>query len=428
MKRVVIGLIGLGTVGQGVVKVLNKQSGFFRSKLDLDLTLKHVVDIDPSRKKLFKFARGVFHSDAAKVIDDPEVEIVIELIGGLDAARDYILRAIRKGKDIITANKALLAEKGDEIFSAAAKNGVTIGFEAAVCGGVPVIMGFREGLIANEIDEVMAILNGTSNYILTEMVNNGTAYADALADAKRLGYAEADPTLDVGGMDAAHKIALLSRIGFVRKFRFRDIYVEGIQNLKVEDLLVARDYGYKVKLVAIARSRGERLDIRVHPTLLKENFPLARIDGVNNAVLIEGDAVRKIVFAGPGAGMMPTASAVVSDIISTALNRASEGFETLIAPRERVELLPIGEVECSYYVHHTVRDMPGVLAQIAGIFARNGISIRTVLQRPSDRRRRTPVMIMTHKTREKNLRTAVAAIDRLKCTITKTAFIRVEEG
>ena len=424
-----VGLVGFGTIGAGVVKILNEDSEALRAKTGIRLVLKQICDTDLTTDRGVAPPDGTLTSDLDALLGDPEIEVVIELVGGTTVAKDITLAAIAAGKSVVTANKALLAEAGRELFQAAREKGVSISFEASVGGGIPVIAAIRDGLIANDIESIIGIVNGTCNYILSRMAAEGTAYADALADAQRLGYAESNPRLDVEGIDSAHKLAILSALGFAADFPYGEIHVEGITGTDATDVAYAAELGYTLKLLAIGKSIGNELELRVHPTLLPSEHPLASVHDVFNAICVRGSAVGETMFYGRGAGQMPTASAVVADLVDILLGKAKHTFE-------RMRLLPgrtasrrvrsIDEIESRYYLRFNALDRPGVLARIAGEFGHHSISIASVIQKERHATRAVPLVIMTHLAREANLRQAIAAIEPYEVTEGPPALIRVE--
>ena len=424
-----VGLVGFGTVGSGVVKILLESAARLCAKTGIELVLKRICDLDVTTDRGVAVPDGVLTTSLDDVLDDPEIAVVIELVGGTTFAKDLILRAIAAGKDVVTANKALLAEAGRELFQAARERGVSISFEASVGGGIPVIAAVRDGLIANDIQSIVGILNGTCNYILTRMAAEGASYHDALAEAQQLGYAEADPTLDVGGTDSAHKLAILSAIGFAADFHYHEIYVEGIAATDPTDIQYAAELGYTLKLLAIGKRLGNELELRVHPTLLPNEHPLASVHDVFNAVCVTGSAVGETMFYGRGAGQMPTASAVVADLVDILLGKAKHTFERLRLLPGRTESLrvrQIDEVEARYYLRFSALDRPGVLARIAGEFGRHDISIASVIQKERHATQAVPLVIMTHHAREANLRQALAAIEPHGVVEGQPVVIRVE--
>lgn len=422
-----VGIIGFGTVGSGTVKVLLRNRELLRSRLGFGLDLKYVADLDVKRDRGVELPAGVLVKDADRVLADPEIDIVVELIGGTKAARDIILEAIKNKKHVVTANKALLATAGNEIFAEAAKHGVQVGFEASVAGGIPIIKVLREGLVANNIASLYGIINGTANYILTKMTEEGREFRDALADAQRLGYAEADPTFDVEGIDAAHKLTILASLAYGIPLSFGEVYTEGITRLSPLDIRFAMELGYRIKLLAIAKTSGGEVELRVHPTMVPEAYPIAKVDGVFNAVFVRGDAVGDALFYGRGAGDMPTASAVVADL-------ADIGGQILSGARKPphaagispMKIRKIEDISSMYYFRFSALDRPGVLSKISGIFGRNNISIASVLQKGRRVGEAVPLVILTHSAFERDIRRAVAEIDTLDVVADRTHYIRVE--
>ena len=433
MKRIKIGLIGFGTIGTGVVKILQKNSAVIRQRLGASLELKRIADLDITTARDVTVRRELLTTDAAQVLDDPGIDIVIELMGGIEPARKFILRAIKNGKHVVTANKALLAEHGDEIFRAAAASGVDVAFEGSVGGGIPIIRALREGLSANNILGIFGILNGTSNYILSRMTEESEQFEDILKDAQNHGYAEADPTLDIEGIDTAHKLAILANLAYGKKINLKKIYTEGISKITPLDIEFARELGYKIKLLAICRGSGLEIDVRVHPTLIPDGHLLSRIDGTFNAIFLQGDAVGPCMLYGRGAGMMPTGSAVVSDVMELSRNLI-KGITQRMLPLEKAALKEIKiksmqDIQTRYYLRFSAIDKPGVLASIAGVLGRHQISIHSVVQR--GRRTRggaVPVFMLTHEARESDLQKALKEMHRLSILRAKTVFIRMEES
>ena len=424
-----VGLVGFGTVGSGVAKLLLERSAQLRAKTGIEVVLRRICDLDLTTDRGVAVPEGVLTQDLAAVMDDGEIEVVVELIGGTTVAKEVIERAIAAGKGVVTANKALLAEAGRGLFKAAHERGVPIAFEASVGGGIPIIAALRDGLIANDIERIVGIVNGTCNYILTRMAAEGTSYGDALAEAKRLGYAESDPTLDVGGGDSAHKLAILAGLGFAADFRFDQIHVEGIAQTDPTDIAYAAELGYTLKLLAIGKRFGDELELRVHPTLLPDEHPLASVHDVFNGICITGSAVGQTMFYGRGAGQMPTASAVVADLVDILLGKAKRTFDRLRLFPGRTESLrvrPIDETESRYYLRFAALDRPGVLAKIAGEFGRHDISIASVIQKERHATQAVPLVIMTHQAREADLRHALAAIEPHGVVEGHPVVIRVE--
>ena len=433
MKTIAIGLIGFGTIGTGVVKVLQKNAAIIRQRLGIPLVLKRIADLDITSARSVSVSKKLLTANALQVIDDPEIDIIVELMGGIQPAKQFILRALKNGKQVVTANKALLAECGAEIFRTAAAHGVDVAFEGSVGGGIPVIRAVREGFSANHLLGIFGILNGTSNYILSRMTEQNESFEKVLLDAKQQGFAEADPTLDVEGIDAAHKLAVLINLAYSRNIKLSNIYTEGISEITPLDIEFARELGYKIKLLAICRGNGEEIDARVHPTLIPEGHLLSQVSGTFNAIFLQGDAVGPCMLYGKGAGMMPTASAVVSDIIDLSRN-IQKGISQRILPaavtaRKDIRVRNIRNIQTRYYLRFSAVDKPGVLAKIASILGRNHISIHSVVQR--GRRMRggaVSIFMFTHEARESNLQKALRQMGRLSILRGKTMCIRIEEG
>ena len=431
MRQIGVGLVGWGTVGCGVVQVLRENADVIESRLGVPLVLKRVADLDLDRERPVTVPPEKLTRNVDDIFKDPEIQIVIELIGGLKAAKTVIRTAIESGKHVVTANKALLAHDGNELFGFAQQKGLSIGFEASVGGGIPLIKSLREGLASNRIGAIFGILNGTANYILTRMTEDKLSFADALKGAQTLGYAEADPTLDIEGIDTAHKLAIASAIAFGAPIEFDRVHIEGISGIDPLDIQYAEEFGYRLKLLAIARNRGGRLEMRVHPTLIAREHVLASVKGAYNAVHIEGNAVGDIMLYGMGAGMMPTGSAVVSDLIDVArdiLNKTPGRIPSLAFLPDRLQKLdikPISDVSTSYYFRFLALDMPGVLSKISGILGEHRISIAAVIQkgRHTDS---VPVVMITHDALESSVRKALDEIDNLDVVVAPTVLIRIE--
>ncbi|MDX1375529.1 MAG: homoserine dehydrogenase [Burkholderiales bacterium] len=434
MRPIRVGLLGIGTVGGGTWDVLGRNAGEIRRRAGRAIRITRVAD------KAVKRARGIVRggaevvADAYKVTRAPDIDIVVELIGGTRVARDLVLDAIAHGKHVVTANKALLAKHGTRIFKAAQKAGVMVAFEAAVGGGIPIIKAVREGLTANRIEWIAGIINGTSNFILSEMRDKGLSFEAALADAQARGYAEADPSFDVGGVDAAHKLTILSALAFGIPMQFARAYTEGIARLTREDIAYAEALGYRIKLLGITRRARHGIELRVHPTLVPAKRLIANVEGVMNAILVKGDAVGATMYYGAGAGSQPTASAVVADLVDvTRLITADPGHRVphlAFQPDRlsRTPILPIGEVETAYYLRMRVLDRPGVLADITRILAACRISIDAMVQKePGRGEERVDIVLLTHLAREKNVDAAIARIQRLRTVIGRVTRIRLEE-
>ena len=451
-KGLGVGLIGLGTIGTGVAKVLARNAEAIHGRLGFPLRLARVADLDLGRDRGVDL-RGVrFDADAAGLIDDPAVDLVVELIGGYDAARRLILRALERGKPVVTANKALLALHGKEIFEASRRAGADVAFEASVGGGIPILRSLREGLAANRILSVHGIINGTTNFVLTEMERSGAPFEVVLKRAQELGYAEAEPSFDVDGIDAAHKITLLAAMAFGAELTFKEVPTEGIRHLTPLDLDSAREFGYRVKLLGITRLREDgaairaseraRIEVRVHPTMIPASSLLASVDGAMNAIAVHGDAVGRTLFYGAGAGEMPTASAVVADLMELA-REVARGNAGRVAPLAYLPeslqprpIVPLGELFGRYYLRFTAADRPGVLSHVAGILGENEISIESVIQKgrghvraddPAGVRGSVPIVVLTHPAQEAAVRRALDAIDALPDVTDATRLVRIEE-
>ncbi|MGB7573202.1 MAG: homoserine dehydrogenase [Thermodesulfobacteriota bacterium] len=433
MREIKVGLIGFGTVGSGVVRILQKNSRLIEKRMGAKLVVKRIADIDLKKDRGVKVKPGVLTRRAEDVIKDPEIDIVMELMGGVEPAKTFILEAIRNKKHIVTANKALLALHGDEIFREAHRFGVDVNFEASVGGGIPLIRSIKEGLVANRIHSIFGILNGTSNYILSKMTDEGGDFKEVLKEAQEKGYAEADPTYDIEGIDAAHKLAILTRLAFGTPLRFKDIFIGGISEITPLDIQFSREFGYRIKLLAIAKMEKGRIEAHVHPTMIPEAHLLSTVEGVFNAIYIKGDAVGPALFYGQGAGQMPTGSAVVSDLVELGRNvliQASGRRVPLLSFQEwAIEEIPLkkmDDVMMPFYMRFSALDRPRVLSKISGILGKNDISISAVIQKGRQVNGAVPVVMMTHEAKEKNVRRALKEINRLGVILGKTMFIRVE--
>jgi homoserine dehydrogenase len=407
-------------------------AGLILRRVGVPIELIRVADLDVTRDRGISLPPGVLVNDAKQVLSDPDVHIVVELVGGYEFAKRLILDAIAAGKNVVTANKALLALHGEEIFAAASRKGVDIGFEASVGGGIPVIHALKEGLAANAIQSIYGIINGTSNYILSRMTNEGKGFAETLTEAQKAGYAEADPTFDVAGTDSAHKLAILVNLGFGTPVNFKDLYTEGITHITEHDITYAREFGYTIKLLGIAKLADGEVEARVHPTMLGADSPLAKIEGVYNAIQLIGDAVGDVVLSGRGAGDLAAGSAVVSDIIAAGRNLLKGGVGRVppasFQPEERrpLRMRPMEEIRSLYYLRFMVIDRPGVLAQIAGELGRCGISIASMLQKGRREGQTVPIVIKTHMARERDVQTALTQINRMSFMSEPTTLIRIE--
>lgn len=431
MKTVNIGLIGAGTIGCGVYKILRDNSDIIQKRTGINLNLAKIADIDIERKRPVDIPREFFTTDAGEIMADDSISIVIELVGGTTVAKDFILESIKNGKNIVTANKALIAHHGDEIFREAREKGVTVAFEASVGGGIPIIKASHESYVANNIVSIHGIMNGTCNYILYKMSEEGREFNDVLKQAQKEGYAEADPAFDIDGIDAAHKLSIMIMLSYGVFLKFEDIYVEGIRNIKPIDLSFADQLGYKIKLLAIAKAKGSGIEAGVYPALVPKGTQLADVSGAFNAIHLVGDAVGPTMLYGMGAGMMPTASAVVGDVVGIARNTAKENSSDnprIYAERSEVKLLNIRESRNKYYLRFQVEDRPGTLGRITSILGKNGISIESVIQKGRETNGgEVPVIIMTHESLEKDLINALEQIENSELPSTENIYIRIEE-
>jgi homoserine dehydrogenase len=436
-SEVRIGLLGLGTVGAGVVKILQTRRHMLEERTGARLTLAAVADTDLTRAREGLDLKSLpLTGEADRVLADPSIHIVIELVGGLEPARSFISRALAAGKHVVTANKALLAHHGVELYDEARRASVALGFEAAVAGGIPLIRAVKDGLVANQVLSLAGIVNGTCNYILSKMTDEGLDFSLVLKEAQAHGYAEADPTLDIEGMDSAHKLQILVALAFRTFVDLKHIHTEGISRVTAQDIDYARELGYRIKLLAIAKATpaeapgGAGVEARVHPTMIPAASPLAAVSGVFNGIFLTGDAVGDLMFYGRGAGQMPTASAVLSDVIEIA-RRIAHGIPSLAIELPSVGLTPLPltpmeAIRCCYYLRVTAQDRPGVLSRVAGILGENDISIANVIQKGRGIREAVPVVMLTHEARERDMRAALAKIDRLRDVAAATTMIRVE--
>ncbi|MGA1691196.1 MAG: homoserine dehydrogenase [Sedimenticolaceae bacterium] len=434
MKPVKVGLLGLGTVGGGTLNVLVRNAQEIARRAGREIVVSHAAarDYDPSQLEGLDDVE--ICSDAFDVVANPEVDIVVELIGGYSPAKELVMKAIENGKHVVTANKALIALHGNEIFTAAQKQGVTVAFEAAVAGGIPIIKALREGLSANHINWIAGIINGTGNFILTEMKEKGRDFADVLKEAQELGYAEADPTFDVEGIDAAHKLTILASLAFGIPLQFEKCFTEGISKIEPQDVTYAEEFGYRIKHLGVTRKTEAGVELRVHPTLIPEKRLIANVNGVMNAVLVNGDAVGPTLYYGAGAGSLPTASAVVADVIDVARALTTDPTNRVphlaFQPGELSDtpVLSMDDVETAYYLRMTVEDKAGVLAAIAGILSEAGISIDAMQQKePGDADDYVPLVMLTHNVREAAMNTAIAKIEGLAAVRGSVTRIRVEQ-
>jgi homoserine dehydrogenase len=432
MKQIHIGLLGFGTVGSGVAKILLENREVIESRLGASLALKWIADLDLERDRGVGVDASLLTTDAEMVVDDPEVDIVVELIGGYEPAKSFILKAIENGKHVVTANKALLAAHGDEIFSAASRKGVEVGFEASVGGGIPLIRSLKEGMVADRIESLFGILNGTANYILTKMTDQARPFSKVLEEAQALGYAEADPTFDIEGIDTAHKLTILLAIAYGVPIDSEAVYTEGISKVTPLDIKFIKEFGYRIKLLAISKDDGEAIEARVHPTLIPDDSMLANVNDAYNALYIKGDAVGNVMLYGPGAGMMPTGSAVVSDLVDVARNILTDavgrvpsvGYQPAGVKARQIK--SIEEIKTKYYFRVSAEDTPGVLSKISGILGNHQISIKSVHQKGRDLVGAVPIVMITHEAKEAAVRMALSEIDQLDVVKDKTVLIRIE--
>ncbi len=434
MKPIKVGLLGIGTVGAGTFTVLKRNQEEIIRRAGRGIEIAVVADLDTARAKEVTGGDVEVVNDAHLVVNRPDIDVVIELIGGYGIARELVMQAIANGKHVVTANKALLAKHGTEIFKAAEEKGVIVAFEAAVAGGIPIIKALREGLTANRIQWVAGIINGTTNFILSEMRDKGLDFATVLKEAQRLGYAEADPTFDIEGIDAAHKASIMSAIAFGTPVQFDQAYVEGITNLQAIDIRYAEQLGYRIKLLGITRRTAHGIELRVHPTLIPKNRLIANVEGAMNAVLVQGDAVGATLYYGKGAGAEPTASAVIADLVDIARLAAADPVYRVPSLAYQTQslantpILPMSEIITSYYLRLRVADQPGVLADITRILADASISIDAMLQKePDEGETQTDIILLTHQTQEKNINAAIAAIEALNTVDGKVTRLRLEQ-
>lgn len=428
-----VGLIGLGTIGTGVAKILTEDPEIVTAHLGVPLRLVKIADLNPARAEGLNLSPEILTTRAEEIINDPKIQIVIELIGGYEPARSFIIQAIKQGKHIITANKALLAKHGEEIYQAAADHQVDVGFEASVGGGIPIIRAIKEGLAANRIRSVYGIINGTANYILTEMEKGGRSFESVLKEAQKKGFAEADPAYDIKGIDTAHKLTILASLSFGTRLALEQVYTEGIDKITTLDLEFAKELGYKIKLLALAKATNHEIEVRVHPTMISRDYLLATVDGVYNAIYVIGDRVGSTMFYGMGAGEQPTASAVVSDVIDISRNICKNitrritptSFSEEFIKEKRIK--DISQIVSAYYLRFSALDKPGVLSKISGILGEHNISLETVIQRWRQVGKSVPIVMMTHEAMEHDITAALTRINELSFITEKTHLIRVAE-
>lgn len=427
MKHISVGIVGFGKVGTGVLRVLLENKSEIERKIGSRIEVTRIADLDITTERPVKVDKSILTTDVSQVLDDPAIDIVVETIGGVHPAKEFILRAVKNGKHVVSANKELIAKEGAEIMKAADKKHLDFYFEGSVGGGIPIIRPLKESLAANNITEVMGIVNGTTNYILTKMALEGRDFAEVLAEAKKAGYAEPDPTSDIEGYDAKYKIAILASIAFTSRVNVDDIYSEGITKIGPRDIQNAKELGYTIKLLAIAKRNGEKMQIRVHPTLIPSTHPLASVNDVYNAIYVRGDFVQDVMFYGRGAGSLPTGSALAGDIMEIARNinlKATGRLPCTCFDKRAVESMD--NVATRYYIRMLVADRPGVLAKIAGVFGRSNVSIASVVQK-DQRGSNAEIVMVTHQVAEKSFRRAIGAISDLEVVSEVCTWIRVEE-
>jgi homoserine dehydrogenase len=435
MKSLKVGLLGIGTVGGGTYAVLTRNQEEISRRAGCKIEIVKVADRNLELAKKLTNGQIEVTDDVMSVVTDPNVDVVVELIGGYTLAKDAMLKAIEHGKHVVTANKALIATHGNEIFAAAKAKGVIVAFEAAVAGGIPIIKALREGLVANKIEWIAGIINGTTNFILTEMRDKGSAFSDVLGEAQRLGYAEADPTFDVEGIDAAHKLMIMSAIGFGIPMQFDKVYTEGITKLESKDIRYAEELGYRVKLLGMTKHSANGIEIRVHPTMIPEKRLIANVNGAMNAVVVKGDAVGPTLYYGAGAGSEPTASSVIADLVDVARMQNTSIQDRVpylayhdISATENTPILPISEISTAYYLRMRASDKPGVLAEVTKILGDRQISIDAMMQKePQDGETEADIIILTHITVEKNMNAAIQAIEALPAIDGAIVKLRMEE-
>jgi len=430
MKKINVGLIGFGNVGSGVVKILREKKSFLSEKIGVQINIKKICDKDLITKRDISVDKSLLTKDVRDIINDPQIDVVVELIGGIHPAKEFTSEALKKGKNIVTANKALLAQEGRELFALAQDRGKSIYFEASVGAGIPIIKALREGLVANKFYNIFGIVNSTSNFILSQMSDNNCTFNDALSDAKKKGFAEKNPTLDIEGIDSAHKLTLLVYLCFGRLVNLDDIFIEGISQVSLADVNYAKELGFQIKLLAIAKKVAEELEVRVHPTLIPKSHLLSSVNGIFNAIYVSCDLAGNLLFYGPGAGQLSAASAVVSDLVELTQDVRAGMFRPTLNVRidkSIKKLRKMDEIKSRYYIRFMALDKPGVLAKISGVLARFGISIASVTQKERRRTHVVPIVMIIHDAKEKQLRQALEIINRLNVIKQESVAIRMEE-
>jgi homoserine dehydrogenase len=430
MKKINVGIIGFGNVGSGVVRILRDRKTMLSGKIGTQIDIKKIVDADITTKRNVSVEKGLLSRKASDILDDPLIDVVVELVGGIHPSKEFICEALKKGKHVVTANKALLAEHGRELFALAQDCGKRIYFEASVGAGIPIIKSLREGLVANKFNSIFGIVNGTSNYVLSSMTGKNCSFSEALREAKLKGFAEKDPTFDIEGIDSAHKLIILIFLCFGKFVDMREVFIEGISSVSISDINYAKELGFSIKLLAIAKREGDSLEVRVHPTFVRDSHMLASVDGVFNAIYVSSDLAGDLLFYGPGAGQLSAASAVVSDLVDLTQDLKAGMFSpTLNSIQDATikKLRKINEFESRYYIRFTTLDKPGVLASISGVLSKFGISIASVTQKQRAKAKSVPIVMVIHEAKEKNLRQALEIIDRLNIIKEKSVAIRIED-
>jgi len=430
MKKINLGIIGFGNVGSGVMKILRDKKTFLADRIGLEINIRKICDKDIVSRRNVSIDKQILTKNVLEIINDPHIDIVVELMGGIHPAKEYITAALKKGKNIVTANKALLAQEGRELFAEAADRGKNIYFEASVGAGIPIIKSLREGLVANKFNSIFGILNGTSNFILSQMSHKACTFNYALDEAKRKGFAEKNPALDIEGIDSAHKLILLTYLCFGRFVNLNEVFIEGISRISLADVAYSKELGFEIKLLAIAKKEDDELEVRVHPTLIPRTHLLSLVVGVFNAIYVSSDLAGNLLFYGPGAGQLNAASAVIADVIDLTQDIKAGLFRptlNIIPDKSIKRLRKTDDFESRYYIRFMAVDKPGVLAKISGILAKFGISIASVTQKERHEERVVPIVMVTHEAREKDLRAALDMIDRLSTIREKSVAIRIEE-
>ncbi len=434
MKTINVGLIGFGTIGAGVAKILFDNQEIIQKRLGATVRLAKIADLDIETDRGVQIEEGVLTTSVGDILDNPEIDIVIELMGGYEPARSFILKALNNGKHVVTANKALLAKHGDELFGLVDEKGLSIGFEASIGGAIPIIRSIREAFVANRIESIEGIVNGTANYILSKMSDENCDFDVALKEAQEKGFAEADPTFDIEGIDSAHKITVLARLAYGTSVKFEDVSVAGITNITAEDIECAREFGYRIKLLAISKCDGEAIDIRVHPAMIPSDHPMASVNGALNAIRVCDDMMEENILVGHGAGALPTGSAVMGDVVEIARNIISNAQDRMPASSfqkseiKSVPLKDISTIESEYFLRFNVQDKPGVLSKISGILGDHGISIESMIQRGrGEKGGAVSLVMMCHRSSEENIQNALKEIEQLDVVCGKSNLIRVEK-